>query len=129
MGLTYRIDRANRLVRSRGSGVLTIQVIQEFYSKLQADPAFEPDYRTLGDLREVTEIAVTSNQLAASASLPIFRAGTRRALVATSDLVYGMLRAYATFNEHMGQTVRVFRDLPTAERWLETGQEELWRDG
>ena len=129
MGLTYKIDRDHRIVRSRGSGVVTLQAMQEFYSRLQADPAFEPDFRSLGDLREATEIAVTSNQLAASASVPIFLPGTRRALVATRDAVYGMLRAYAVYNDRMGQTMRIFRDMEVAELWLAIGDDSLWREG
>jgi hypothetical protein len=127
MGLIYTFDHANRIVRSRGSGILSIHDIEEFYGRLQADPAFDSSYRTLGDLREVTEIAVASNELAASAALPIFDAGTRRALVASRDAVYGMLRAYASFNERMGQTMRIFREIERAEAWLDSGDDSLWK--
>jgi hypothetical protein len=128
MGITYRIDRADRIVRSRGWGVLTLGELQDFYSRLQADPGFEWDFRRLGDLREVTEIVVTSGELAESASLPIFEPGTRRALVASRDVVYGMLRAYAAFNQRMGQTVRIFRDIETADAWLASGDDGLWKN-
>jgi hypothetical protein len=127
MGLTYIFDHANRIVRSRGWGVLRIGQIEAFYSRLVADPAFDPTYRSLGDLREVSEIAVTSNELAASAARPVFEHGTRRALVASRDAVYGMLRAFASFNERMGQTMRIFRDIEVAEAWLEHGDDRLWK--
>lgn len=125
--MTYALDHANRMVRSRGWGILSTPDIEEFYSRLVADPTFDPSYRSLGDLLDVTEIAVDSNDLAASASLPVFEAGTRRALVASRDAVYGMLRAYASFNERMGQTMRIFRSLEAAEAWLEGGDDALWR--
>src|SRR3954471_16620171 len=121
MAMTYTLDHANRMVRSRGWGVLRIDEIEEFYSRLAADPAFDPTYRSLGDLREVTEIAVTSNELAASAALPVFEHEARRAIVASRDAVYGMLRAFATFNERIGATVRIFRDIDLAEAWLDGG--------
>ena len=127
MGITYSFDHANRMVCSRGWGRLSMPEIEEFYSRLQADPAFDPSYRSLGDLRDVSEIAVNSNDLATSASLPIFDPGTRRALVASRDAVYGMLRAFASFNERMGQTTRIFRDMETAEAWLDGGDDDLWR--
>ena len=121
MGLSYTLDHGQRLVRSRGWGVLRIAEFEEFYSRLAADPAFDPSYRSLGDLRKVSAIAVTSNELAASAALPVFEPSSRRAVVASLDAVYGMLRAYATFNERMGATIRVFRDLESAEAWLDGG--------
>jgi hypothetical protein len=127
MGVCYTFDHAHRLLRARGWGILSMPDIEEFYSRLQADPAFDPSYRSLGDLREVTEIAVDSTDLAASASLPVFEPGTRRALVASRDAVYGMLRAFASFNERMGQTMRIFRDMESAEAWLDGGDDSLWR--
>jgi hypothetical protein len=127
MAMSYTLDHANRMVRSRAWGVLRIGEIEDLYSRLAADPAFDPTYRSLGDLREVTEIAVTSNELAASAALPVFERGARRALVASRDAVYGMLRAFASFNERMGATVRIFRDIEIAEAWLASGDDRLWK--
>jgi hypothetical protein len=127
MGMCYALDHARRMLRSRGWGTLSTADIEEFYSRLQADPAFDPSYCSLGDLREVTEIAVHSTDLAASASLPIFEPGARRALVASRDAVYGMLRAFASFNERMGQTTRIFRDMESAEAWLAGGDDSLSR--
>jgi hypothetical protein len=128
MGMTFTIDHENRMVRSRAWGVLRIDEIEEFYSRLAADPTFDPTYRSLGDMRDVSEIAVTSTQLAASAALPVFEVSARRALVASRDAVYGMLRAFASFTERMGATIRIFRDLESAEAWLDGGGEHLWRD-
>jgi hypothetical protein len=125
MGVSYAIDRERHIVRSHGSGVLTLRCIQEFYSSLKADLAFESTYSCLGDLRAISEVAITASQIAASASLSIFAPGTRRAFIATSDVVYGVLRAYAAYNGIEGQEVRVFRDLVAAELWLETGDDRL----
>jgi hypothetical protein len=118
MGLTYVLDREQRIVRSRGAGVLTMRELQDFYSRLLTDRRFEPDFRGLGDLRGVTEISIESSGLAEAASLPVFGEHAKRALVATNDAVYGMARAYASFTERMSQTVRVFRSMKVAEAWL-----------
>jgi hypothetical protein len=56
-----------------------------------------------------------------------FAAGTPRAMVATNDVVYGMLRAYAAYNDNMGQTVRIFRDMESAAAWSEAGDDLQWR--
>jgi hypothetical protein len=123
MGLTFVIDRQRGIVRSRGVGVVTAPDLQDFYSRLLTDPGFDPGYRSLGDLREVVEIAVDSAGLARAAEAPVFAAGTRCALVATADAVYGMARAYAAYNERMGRTVRVFREVDDAEAWLDEDAE------
>jgi hypothetical protein len=120
MGLSYVIDSGRRQVRSHGWGVLTAGDIQAFYVGLGQDPAFAADYRHLCDLREVTEVAADSSGLAVAAQAPIFTPGTRRALVASRDAVYGMARAYAAYNERMGQTVRVFRAMDAAELWIDS---------
>jgi hypothetical protein len=119
MGLSYIFDHARRIVRARGSGVLRAADLSEYYGRLQADPSFDPRYRSLGDLREVERIDISANELAVSASLPVYARGTKRALVATRDSVFGMLRAYASYNARMGQTMWVFRDVEAAEAWLE----------
>jgi hypothetical protein len=119
MALTYLIDRARGIVRSRGVGVITTRELQDFYSRLLTDRWFDSKYRSLGDLREVTEVAVDAFGLAEAAAVPVFAEGTRCALVATGDAVYGMARAYASYNERMGRTIRVFRAMDLAEAWLD----------
>ena len=128
MGLGYTIDHEKRLVRTRGSGVLQAKDIEEFYRRLLADKAFDSTYRCLADLREVTEVAVTTDDLARSASLAVFAPGTRRALVAIPDAVFGMLRVYASFGERAGQTMRIFRRVAIAEAWIEDGDDRRWHD-
>lgn len=58
----------------------------------------------------------------------MFEPSARRALVAQRDAVYGMLRAFATFNERMGASIRIFRDVESAEAWLDGGGDHLWRE-
>jgi hypothetical protein len=119
MGLSYIFDHARRIVRARGSGVLRAADLSEYYGRLQADPSFDSRYRSLTDLREVERIDISANELAVSASLPVYERGTKRALVASRDSVFGMLRAYASYNARMGQTMWIFRDVESAEAWLE----------
>lgn len=119
MGMSYKIDQVRRLVITRGWGVLAARELFDVTSQILLDPRFDPTYRSLGDLREVTEIAVDTMATAETAATPLFTAGTRRAIVATSDAVYGMARMFASFAERSGQEVRIFRDLQLAEEWLE----------
>jgi len=119
MGMSYKIDPARRVVLTRGWGVLTTRELVDVTTEILLDPRFDPTYRSLGDLREVTDITVDTVAAAETAATPLFVAGTRRAIVATSDVAYGMARMFATFAARSGQDVRVFRELHLAEEWLE----------
>jgi hypothetical protein len=119
MSMSYRIDPQRRLVLTRGWGVLSAQELLDITSQILVDPRFDPTYRSLGDLREVTQIDMDTLATAHTAATPLFLPGTRRAIVATSDAVFGMARMFASFAERAGQEVRVFRELHHAEAWLE----------
>jgi ferric-dicitrate binding protein FerR (iron transport regulator) len=119
MGMNYTIDKKCRLVRSRGWGVLSTRDLQDLTSWVLADPRFDAEYRGLTDLTEVTEVTIDAMKMAESATAPTYIAGTRRAIVVTSDAVFGMACMFATLAERSGQVVRVFRDLSLAEAWLE----------
>ena len=124
MGLRYTIDRTRRLVHTRGWGTVSIGDINELMSFIVVDARFDPYFRSLVDFREVTLLAGDSIGFAAAASVQLYVPGTRRALVAGEDHVFGLLRMFATYSERFGQTVQVFRELNDAERWLEAGDVE-----
>jgi hypothetical protein len=116
--MSYKIDRALRVVRSRGWGTLTTRDLQDYTSRLLADPVFDPDYRSLADLSEVTRVDIDQVALSQAAWMPSFTPGTRRAIIAPSDLVYGLARMFATHSERFDQVVHVFRHRADAEAWL-----------
>jgi hypothetical protein len=117
--MRYLLDPERRLVRVRGWGVISTADLQDFTSRLMADPRFDGDYRSLTDLSEATGVSVDDTEFKATAWIPLYDAGARRAIVAPSDLMYGIGRTYAAHAERVGETVRVFRALEEAEAWLE----------
>jgi hypothetical protein len=119
MGMSYRIDPARRVVLTRGWGVLTTRELIDVTTQILLDPRFDPTFRSLGDLREVTDVSVDMAASAHTAATPLFTAGTRRAIVASSDLAYGVARQFAIFAQRSGQDVRIFREMRQAEEWLE----------
>ena len=123
MPTSYRIDPSRGLVLSRAWGILSSEEMQDHYHRLLTDPGFRSSYRQLGDLRAVTEFTVGSWAMVETAAAPIFDAGTRRALVAPSDLGYGLSRMFAVYSERTEQDVRVFRDMAEAAAWLDAGPE------
>ena len=122
MSMSYTIDPARRLVRTRAWGVLSTTDLQDSSSRLMADARFEPRYRSLVDLREVTGVSADMEALAQTAAVPLFAEGVQRAIVASSDVAFGIARMYATFAERTGGDVRVFRELEHASDWLGLGE-------
>ena len=85
MGMSYGIDRERRLVRSRMWGAVSTADFMDLASRIMVDPRFEPDFRSLGDLREVTALAGDALTFGSLASSNVYVPGTRRATVASRE--------------------------------------------
>lgn len=116
--MSYSIDPQRQLVRTRGWGVVSTDDLNDWIGSLLADRMFRPEFRSLIDLRRVTDVAVDPMTIARAASTPLFDAGARRAMVATSDSVFGVARMFASYAERIGQLIMVFRELWLAEEWI-----------
>jgi hypothetical protein len=121
MPSSYTIDPAKRLVRTRTWGKLTEAETWAHYDKLRHDPAFQPTFRQVCDLREVIELEASTDFLKALAKQTVFARGTRRAYVVTSDLHFGLARMLAAYAEAEGSEIGVFRTMEEAEGWLGEG--------
>ena len=88
--------------------------------------AVQAPWRELVDGREITDMAVTPDgqlRLAELASTSMDRLrGGRVAMVASTDLTYGMFRMWQLRRESLEFEVRVFRELGPALAWLEDPQ-------
>jgi hypothetical protein len=119
MSAEYRIDKKRRLVLSTGSGVFTMADSLAHQDKLLHDPDFAPDFCQLWDLSLVTEVQLTSDDLRRLAQRPVFSPDSRRAVLVSSDLAFGLSRMFAIFREILGETgIRVFRDRGEALDWV-----------
>lgn len=118
MPLDYEIDGDHRLVRSRAWGFLTDAETKAHYLRIAADPAFDPSFSLLCDLRGVTQIEAAPATLRELAKFSTFARGTRRAFVVFDDEHFGLARMLQAFCELEGAEVGVFRDLPAAYQML-----------
>lgn len=118
MPATYRIDVARRLVLSRMWGVFTAQDLYDHYNRLGADPAFDPTFSQLVDLRDVEQTELERPVIRRHALEGFFHSSAQRALVVSTPHHYELARIYAAFAEYASQKVRVFRDMHDAEEWL-----------
>ena len=69
-------------------------------------------------MTELREIQISPLKVREAARDQFFSPGVRRAVVAHSDVAFGMARMYAIASEGMGQTIGVFREFSAAKAWL-----------
>jgi hypothetical protein len=118
MPTSYEIDPTRSLVVSRAWGLLTDAEVGDHYRDLRADPGFNPAFRQLADLREVTGISASAATIDDVAHWRVFAPGARRAFVVATPVQFGMARMFGTYAEAVEQVVEVFWDPREAERWL-----------
>ena len=115
MPISYRIDPDARLVRTVATGVLTDAELLEHKEQLAADPAFEAGMHQISDVRGVERLEVSAVGVRSFVSNDDRHAarfaGHRMAIVANSDVVFGMARMYQTMSR---VKVGVFRDMHEA---------------
>ena len=100
------------------------QDVKGYLDTLCADPLFRPGMPGLIDCRGVTSLFSIHDlrQTAADAkSRPEMQVPGRAAVLASSNLVYGLLRMYEVFNEGNPAEIRVFRKPEEALVWLKGG--------
>lgn len=115
----YKVDQERRLVMSTGSGVLTMADLLAHQEKLLVDPDFSPDFSQFWDLTHVTEVELTTEELRRLAARSIFSPESRRAILVSNDLVFGLSRMFEIFRETLGENgIHVFRNLDNALDWV-----------
>lgn len=118
MATQYRIDARTGIVFTIFRGAITFEEVVAHAVELQGDPAFHPRFAELLDLREVTYSNLTFDELELlSRTIDPFSRAARRAIVASSDLMYETSHMYQQARGAV-QTVQVFRMIEEARHWL-----------
>ncbi|HEY7634325.1 MAG TPA: hypothetical protein VH763_02165 [Gemmatimonadales bacterium] len=118
---TFELDPKARLVRIAGSGDPQYPEWIALFDQVLASPGFQPGTDFLIDRRGMDSIP--SNQTVEEmidyyADHREQLGHCRLASVTTNSAVYGMTRMAEVFAERTTVTVRVFRDMESAYRWL-----------
>lgn len=123
MPMTYRIDQDSQLVRIKGQGLVTDDQMVACIAALREDPGLRPDMNTLSDMRNI-DVGFTSNgvmeMLRVMEQSSDRRSTAKAAIVATSDVAFGMARMFQTHSAIQDQDpkFRIFRDMDEACEWL-----------
>ena len=124
MPLSFHVDTQERILRSRGSGVLTTADLLGYFAETRADPNYDPSMHRVMDLREVTQLP-SSEDIRSLAALARSKApfdSARMAIIATSDLAFGVSMMFKAFVGY-GERLVVVRDEREAMDWLMDGRQ------
>jgi hypothetical protein len=125
MPIDIRVDLDRRVRYSVVSGVVTDADLLAAYERVVSDPEFDPTLNVLADTRGVERVDVSAKsvQLLAQRRARDERLLTtkpRVAIVAASDVVFGLARMYEAYGDRQGDGDRylVCRTIEEARRWL-----------
>ena len=118
MPIDYHINIQEGVVYTTGSGVVTPDDLRAVRARLAADADFSPNLRQIIDLRTMTGIGFTSQEVRELAADDSFGPDSRRAILAGKDLDFGMARMYAAGTGKIHENFRVFRDEDEARDWI-----------
>src|ERR1044071_7044817 len=119
MPLTFQIDKKVRILRSYGSGVLTVSDLLSYFAETRAHPDYDPLMHRVMDLRLVTQLP-TSEDIRSLANFSRTKApveAARMAIIASSDLAFGVSMMFKAFVGY-GERLIVVRDEAEAMEWV-----------
>ena len=119
MPISYQIDTARKFVTVVGTGILTAAEMREEQARMTREPGLEPHFDQLIDLKEVTELRLTVEDVRQLSYGSPFREGSRRVIVVDRPEDFGLARVFQALTEAHGAELRVLYDLAEARRWLE----------
>ena len=119
MPADFYIDAPRRLVFSRGTGVLTFADCRGHMERLLGEPGFRPEFNQLIDFRDVTDVAISAEEIVLLAARNVFSPKSRRAFVVANDLQFGLARMFRSYRENAGEKgIQIFREMKEALVWL-----------
>jgi hypothetical protein len=119
MPASYEIDKKRRLVISTCLDPLNLADGLAHQEKLLKDPDFDPSFFQIMDLTRVSFSGMEASDLRELAERNVFSAQSCRAIVVSSNLVYGFGRMFEIHRENAGEHgIRVFQDLDEAVDWV-----------
>lgn len=121
----YRFHPASRLLTVRASAGTDEEALLDYARRIAGDPDVPAARDELVDLRAIDASRVSSAGLRRLAGVfekaEVGEPG-RIAIVAATDLGFGLSRMYQAFRSDSMSEIRVFRELEEAWRWLGLGQ-------
>jgi len=123
MSVTYSIDADQKIIRTRCVGKVTYQEVTDHLRTLACDSECPDRLDVLLDVREMSSLPEGTELWAFGHELSKLREKVKFeicAIVAPSDALFGMMRAFEVISQDYFHAICVFRVASAAEEWLET---------
>lgn len=122
MPITYQIDVARGILRTRCVGVVTLPEVLAHFDRLRTERGLPPRVNVLLDLSALSTAPERDQLRAVVAEMKDLGSALRwgaLAIVAQTDLLFGMSRILGVFVEDSFSNTGVFRQVADAESWLD----------
>jgi len=124
MPIEYAVDEERKVLVARAQGELCDADLLDYAQRLYDDPSIKRAVHELVDLSEVrSDSMITAEGIRALArfweSLYDWMSGGKLAIVAPTDVAFGLGRMYQMLRDDGPDHIQIFRDPEAAWRWLE----------
>ena len=119
MPADYTIDTSQKMVFSKAFGIMTDEDIYAHQNKLRDDPDFDPGFSQLVDCTGVTKADdLSTDAIYELARRHLFGAESKRAFVAPTKLLYGLIRMFQILTNDYPDELLVCKDMAEAHMYL-----------
>ncbi len=120
MPWSYIIDQQQRTVFTRFTGMITPSDVRDEINAVTSDPKFDPSFDQMVDASQGAPVSdFPTDKVREFAASSIYSKTSRRAIVMSGDLGFGLARMFATYREIRGElNLQIFRERNAALQWL-----------
>ena len=122
MPLDHQVDEEENVLVSRATGVLDAATLLSHMENVRSEARLRPGFRSFVDLSGADLCQLDANTVRRAAEVTRgFDRGqepVRVAVLAPTDVAFGLARMYAALVESLQREVRVFREADAARAWL-----------
>jgi hypothetical protein len=121
MPVTFQIDEVNRLIHTKCTGRITVDDVIAHFRKLEKDPSIPDRMDVLLEVRDGVSVPKPDELRAVAGEIARIRHRIHFdacAIVAGSQVLFGMMRMFEVFAEDYFRKTRVFLTVEEAEIWL-----------
>jgi hypothetical protein len=121
MPVTCQIDGANRLIHTKCIGSITVDEVIDHFRMLEQDPSCPDRLDVLLEVRKGTSVPKRDELREVVGEIARVRGRVQFgacAIVADSDVLFGMMRMFEVFAEDQFRKTKAFRTVDAAQAWL-----------
>ena len=116
--LEVTVDPERRVIKMRGSGILTDADLGRAHDLIEGNPAADPMFARICDLSEVSDVEVSDNSLDAWAADPVSNPPVRHAIICNAPPIMKRVLDYMRLSRKQFREVSIFPDFDKAFEWL-----------